>query len=212
MIINYDNESPRTLNFGPVLRGYNIKPEFCNEMLQRGLKTNNSHNKNLAGIIEKEYQYSENDRQFFIDNLSDVLTDYRITQNNFFNQVDTDETTPTYKLESLWINIMSNNETNPFHTHDGDLSFVLYVQIDKELIEENKKFIGSSAGPGSIIFQYGEDMSWSSSLHTFFPHVNTMYVFPAKLRHSVAAYKSQANRISISGNFTVLNKCDGLKY
>ena len=129
MIINNEYENPETFCFGPVLKGYCIKPEFCKEMLERGLKTNISHGESLAGIIDTENRYTDEDRQFFIDNLSDVLTDYRKTQNSMMKQIDDEKTTPTYRLDSLWINIMKNYETNPSHTHHGDLSFVMYLQI-----------------------------------------------------------------------------------
>ena len=215
-IIDYHIEQPTTMAFGPFLRGYCIKPSFCEEVLRRGQQTNISHSKALAGIIEKENVFCDDDRKFFAESISWVLQDYRTEQNKIYRQQDIDSdgtiVMPQYKLESLWINFMKNEESNPGHTHDGDLSFVLYLKIDEALIEENKKYNGKSAGPGSIYFEYGEAMDWVKYAHGFFPIVNTMYVFPAKLRHRVNPFKSNSERISVSGNFIVMNKNRELIY
>ena len=209
-IINYQLEAPRTMAFGPFLRGYCIEPSFCEEVLKRGLQTSKSHEENLVSVIEKTNAFCDDDKQFFAENMNWVLQDYRTEQNKTYLQQDIE--LPQYNLESLWINFMKNKESNPSHTHDGDLSFVLYLKIDETLIEENKEYKGKSAGPGSIYFEYGEAMDGVKYSHGFFPVVNTMFIFPAKLRHSVNPFKSDSERISVSGNFRVINKNQGLIY
>ena len=44
----------------------------------------------------------------------------------------------------------------PPHDHSEALSFVIYLKIPEALKKENKEYIGTSRGPGSIMFTYGE--------------------------------------------------------
>ena len=62
-------------------------------------------------------------------------------------------------LNNLWINFMQKGEYNQPHSHGGDLSFVIYASMPNELVEENKNFLGTGAGPGSISFFYGEKVA-----------------------------------------------------
>ena len=59
----------------------------------------------------------------------------------------------------------------------------------------------SSAGPGSISFFMGDaDKKNTITNNSFFPEDNDMFVFPAWLKHWVYPYKSDAVRVSVSGN------------
>ena len=40
------------------------------------------------------------------------------------------------ELISTWVNYMTKFESNPMHTHDEDLSFVLFTEVPKDLREE----------------------------------------------------------------------------
>ena len=105
---------------------------------------------------------------------------------------------------------MVKNEFNPPHAHEADLSFVLYTQVPKDLIEENKKFICidlpkgkiGGAGPGGIEFiSSGQGLC----AHSFFPEVGDLFIFPADLLHWVYPFReSEGERISVSGNLNVI--------
>ena len=68
------------------------------------------------------------------------------------------------------------------------------------LKEENKKYIGTSRGPGSIIFTYGEGGRKFITDQSHFPEERDIFVFPASLKHYVAPFQSPCERISVSGN------------
>ena len=85
--------------------------------------------------------------------------------------------------------------------HSGDLSFVIYLNIPDGIYEENKNFVGKSAGPGSISFRYGEFNNWAVHLKCFLPKKGDIFIFPAQLAHTVYPFKSAGHRISVSGNF-----------
>ena len=66
--------------------------------------------------------------------------------------------------------------------------------------EENEKFKGRHAGPGSIQFNYGEGNKQFVTYRSIFPEVGDMFIFPASLVHWVIPFKSDCVRISVSGN------------
>jgi hypothetical protein len=59
---------------------------------------------------------------------------------------------PHYVLTSLWVNFMKKHEYNPPHDHADQLSFVIFLDVPKEIKEEAKAFKGQSGGPGSLSF------------------------------------------------------------
>ena len=144
--------------FGPIIGGVQCNADLCKELLDRGRKTTKSHVKYLAGHLDKENIFDDNDKQWFVDNFQDYFIPYfkklqDMSDPNFYYGI------PPYKevwLSNLWINFMKKGEFNPPHGHDGSFSFVLYLQVPKELEEENKKFKGQGTGPGIISFMYGE--------------------------------------------------------
>ena len=108
----------------------------------------------------------------------------------------------TWFLESLWINFQQAGDYQPPHLHDGHLSFVIYLQFPKEIVEENKKTKGdrNNAGPGAINFMFGEAIDFSKSVVSWIPEEGDLVIFPAWLKHYVHPYKSEVERISVSGN------------
>ena len=108
--------------------------------------------------------------------------------------------TRVLKVYDLWINFMGPDEYNPTHTHDGDLSFVFFPKVPKELETESHNYKGTGAGPGRIEFTYGEKQGLSITGHSFLPQTNDLFIFPSTLKHFVYPYKSKVERVSISGN------------
>ena len=105
-----------------------------------------------------------------------------------------------YLLKSLWVNFQKQYEYNPPHDHSEALSFVIYLKIPEALKKENKEYVGTSRGPGSIMFTYGEGGRNFITYQSHFPEERDIFVFPASLKHSVAPFVSPCERISVSGN------------
>jgi len=154
--------------------------------------------KKLAGFIKEEYKISA--RKLFpiifpyIDSYAKGLFEYS-------NKVLGSKIT----LKGAWVNYMKKYETNPLHDHDSDLSFVLYTDIPKNLKEEADKAITSGTKPGNInfIINYSTDgFNWLNS-HSFLPERGDIFIFPANLSHYVDMFKSEGERISVSGNLVV---------
>ncbi len=202
----------RYLYFGPIIGHTKCNSDLCNELLQRGTKTVNSHHRHLAGHIEKENIFDTNDKVWFIENFKSYFLPY-------FKKLQ-DKNDPNYYygmrpfneiwLANLWINFMKKGEYNPPHGHNGNFSFVLYLQVPAELQKEDESFEGSGFGPGTINFLYGEQQNNIRTSHGILPVKNDLIIFPASLKHTVPPFKSDVERISVSGNWyitdTVNNK------
>ena len=199
---------PYTLyTFGPILYKTSVDQAIVDELLMRGKKLSGSHVEKLAGHLDKEQQFTNDDKKWFVDSVQPYLSAYfetfqKLTDPRFY------EYTPFngVLLKDLWINFMKAGEYNPPHIHGFDFSFVFYLQIPKGLEKEKEDFKGIGVGPGSISFYYGEWQRMMRSEHHFWPKVGDFYIWPAKLKHGVPPFKSPGERISVSGNFEILSK------
>jgi len=187
--------------WGPYLWKSRLPLEFCDRFLELGLNLNNNHNDRLASLID-DTRYFDRDTHFteFLDTVAPFFDCYMSTKKEYA-KVDTD---PVIKLESLWINFQKSKEFNPEHTHSCDLSFVIYLDVPDSIKKENEEYIGSSGGPGAILFRYGEQADWVVSHHKFIPEKGDIFVFPAMLAHSAFPFKSEGTRISMSGNLSFI--------
>ena len=137
--------SHRYFHFGPVIGGTRCDNDLCKELLNRGRKTTRSHVKHLAGHMEKENIYEDHDKQWFVENFSPYFIPYfkklqDVSDPNYYYAMN------PFKevwLATLWINFMKAGEFNPPHSHSGDFSFVLYLQVPKELQKEDHAFKGA---------------------------------------------------------------------
>jgi hypothetical protein len=191
--------------WGPFLWKTKVDKDFCSELLKRSKNTNVKFNKSLAGHIDEEYKYLEKDKEWFVNKMAPYLDRYLKSGAHWYKQYLEKEVTKI-SLDSLWINFMKKGDYNPKRTHNHDISFVLYLKIPEVLREENKKLFESSTPnirPGCIEFFYGEEADTFITSHVFLPEETDLFIFPSKLRHLVAPFKSNCVRVSVSGNFKI---------
>ena len=76
------------------------------------------------------------------------------------------------------------------------------VQVPEEIVKENKetKHEHNNPGPGMICFDLGPEMPMSVTRVGYMPQVGDLIIFPAWLPHHVMGFKSDVERISVSGN------------
>ena len=185
-------------NWGPCVVKCKIKPEYGKLLLDEAKNNKIDFRSKLAGQIDHETSYSDESRNKAVPFLSQYFGVYdqayqAYTQRKYDKR-------PEYVLSALWINYQKANELNPPHDHDGKLSFVIYLKIPEELKQENKKYVGKSCGPGGIQFLYGNGPRDCISYMSYFPEELDMFIFPAWLKHWVSPFKSDCERISVSGN------------
>lgn len=184
--------------WGPYLWKSKISDEVCDEIFKKGLNSKVDHKTKLASIIEDVRKFDKKEDQEYLISVLDPYLDCYLKSKMHFSPND-----QNVKLEAInfWVNFQNPGEINPEHTHHGDLSFVLYLNIPEGIIRENQNFKGTGAGPGKIVFRYGEQSNWAVSLQSFLPSKGDIFIFPANLSHSALPFKTPGTRISVSGNF-----------
>jgi|TARA_R110002012_G_C11488720_1_gene595918 hypothetical protein len=192
-IINYN-----FFHWGPFLYKTAITKEELN--LIKNLchkKKNKDFRKRLAGILRHEYEV---DRKKLFSIIAPYFESYlKAFSENYHGKPLGNK----IELMSSWVNYMTKFESNPLHTHDRDLSFIIFTQVQKDLLEEHSKNIGNTK-PGCINFIYSlEDRKELINQHTFFPEVGDLFIFPACLYHYVNSFQCEGERISVSGNLEV---------
>ena len=189
--INYD-----FFHWGPFLYRTVMTKEEVDQVKKLCSKQNKDVRETLAGLLEHEHKI-DHKKLFpvifpYLDSYAKAYFDYR--SEPLGNKLE---------LKTAWVNYMTKFESNPLHTHDDDLSFVLFLQVPKELLEEYNK-TRANTKPGCINFTTGLTIKKEFlTEHSFFPKVGELFIFPATLPHYVNHFKSDGERISVSGNVKI---------
>ena len=193
------------LNWGPFVGRFQIEDSIIKRLHQDGKKKLRSYHKSLAGHVERQVHFNEDTMVWFYDRMQKYFGVYRQGHLNYHGLEKRD-----IKLEydSLWINFMQAGDFNPMHTHNGDYSFVIFVDIPKALKKEQDAFEGTSAPPGALQFEYGVQQRprWATTGHQIIPETGMMLIFPALMQHWVLPYKTKCTRVTVSGNLNIVNK------
>ena len=106
-------------------------------------------------------------------------------------------------MNMAWINFQKKNEYNPPHNHPCDLSFIAYLQVPKEIGLEHEALKDGAKGswrPGNVYFDYGEQLPFCVKSFGKYPQKGDLFLFPGWVMHHVHDFKSDVERISVSGN------------
>ena len=187
------------LTWGPCVLKLKITDEFF-ELLKKeseaSVKEELSYTHRLAGIIQKEYKLR--DLKIIQPFMKDLVNIYDQVWDKWRNSDKPSKN--KYLIKAMWVNYQRQHEFNPPHDHSDDLSFIVYLKIPKEIKEEYDNYKGKSSGPGGISFIYGEGNRQAITYQAHFPEDKDLFIFPAWLKHYVAPFKSDVERISVSGN------------
>ena len=187
-------------NCGPFIMKTSCPKRVLKRLDADGRQAKTNWNHELAGHLKNQYRYAEVFDQWFYTEMSEVFTGYRQAHCIYHGF----EYLPIQLVyQDLWVNFMQAGDFNPPHIHSGDISFVIFVNVPKKLETEMKEHEGTTAKPGQLIFNYGENSKlrqWASIGHFITPKTGDMYIFPAQQQHWVAPYKTDVTRISVSGN------------
>ena len=192
------------MNWGPYLMKTKVPDYIINKLKTEGKKAKQSYNHALAGHLNHQFLYPQNIQEWFYDEIHPIIQAYRNGHCRFHG---IEELSVHLKAEDLWVNYMKAGDFNPIHTHSGDYSFVIFLDVPKELKKEQDKFKGTSGKPGTLMFQYTQQArpQWATTGTSILPETGDMFMFPALLHHWVAPFKSKVTRISVSGNLRVMN-------
>ena len=195
----------QSIPFGPYVMKTKVPENIRKRLLKDGKKDLASYHKNLAGHLHTQLKYNEETTRWFYKESYIIWQAYREGWSNWSGF-------PNAKCElnayDLWINFMKPGDFNPVHTHGGDYSFVIFLDVPKKILEEQDKFEGTSTPPGCLMFEFTQQAKpkWAQTGNSIRPETGDMYIFPALLQHWVVPFKSNCTRISVSGNLEILNR------
>ena len=191
--------------FGPYVMRTKIPEDMRKRLLTDGKKQLKSYHKKLAGHLDSQLKYNDETTGWFYQQSSPIWQAYREGWSNWTGH-------PNEPVElnahDLWVNFMKPGDFNPVHTHGGDYSFVIFLDVPKKLIEEQDAFEGTSSKPGSLMFEFTQQAKpkWAMTGQAFRPSTGDMVIFPALLQHWVLPFKSKCTRVSVSGNLEIVNR------
>jgi len=193
------------INWGPYVMKTKVPDYILKKLKTEGIKAKKSYNHALAGHLNNQFLYPENVQKWFYSEIHPIVQAYRSGHCKFHG---IEEINVDLWADDLWINYMNPGDFNPLHVHGGDYSFVIFVDVPKEIKKEAKNFKGTSGAPGCLMFEYTQQAKprWATTGTHILPETGDMYMFPALLQHWVAPFKSKVTRVSVSGNIRILNK------
>ena len=193
------------MNWGPFVLKTKLPDYIVKDLLIQGKKTKQSYNRSLAGHLDNQFLYPVEVQNWFYKEITPILQAYREGHCKYHG---IENLNIELSFDDLWINYMKAGDFNPMHTHGGDYSFVIFLQVPDKLKQEMRDFEGTSAKPGMLMFEYTQQAKprWATTGTAIAPETGDMYIFPALLQHWVAPFKSKVERISVSGNIRIQNK------
>ena len=185
--------------FGPLLVRFKVSPEILAALKKIISKKTLRMTKDLAGVIEHEYEVSP---ETYDQIMRPYVDGYAAAYKNWTGG---GTLKGHLKATRAWVNYMKPHEYNPPHLHtDCKLSSVLFLSIPEKLKKENKKWREKgikSNGPGSIAFNTMLSGEFCNGGVEVFPEEGEFFMFPANLLHYVAPFRSKCERISLAANF-----------
>ena len=185
-------------HWGPFLYRTTMLQEEIDKIKNLCSKENKDYRENLAGIIKHEHEID-------CKKIFPIIAPYLQSYLQAFSDYSFKQLGNKLELIAAWVNYMTKFESNPLHTHIDDLSFVLFTQVPKGLLQENNN-LKQNKQPGCLNFMYVlEHKKLLINKHTFFPKEGDFFIFPASLHHDVNKFQNDKERISISGNIKITN-------
>ncbi len=195
--------------WGPFLWQSHLLSTLIDELYLRAEKVRNipEHNaeRDLAALMHDEWSYTEGDNQWFAQVIKPWIHAYLDTYAKSIGKKGSVELDYNkWNLDNLWVNFQKQYDFNPLHNHSGSLSFVIYLNVPEELNAEASHWKGTGPDPGSIMFQYGEELPLISNKRIFKPKKGDIFIFPSSLHHMVIPFRTpNIERVSVSGNITL---------
>ena len=193
------------VHWGPYVMKTSLPKHIINKLKTEGKKAKESYSHKLAGHLDHQYLYPADVQRWFYDNMTPYIRAYRDGHCKYHNL---ENLMVELNADDLWVNYMKAGDFNPKHSHGGDYSFVLFLDVPKALEKEAKEFKGSGTKPGSLLFEFTQQAKpkYATTGHSVMPKTGDFYMFPAMLQHWVCPFKSKVTRISVSGNIRIKNR------
>ena len=153
------------------------------------------YSKKLVGEVYQEIELSKN----FINRKLKNFIQGKV-KNYLKNTIH--KTAKKIDIKNFWVVRQFNNEYNPVHYHDGNISGVGYLKIPKYLNYSKKK----KKTNGTIDFINGSRMFLNNSIYNHLPKVGDLILFPNYLMHTAYPFIVDGERRSFSFNIELDKK------
>jgi hypothetical protein len=170
-------------------------------------------NKIIRGNEIIDSKVIEDLEKYLIEQIEEYDKNYGYSNSYFYRYqpIKNHDNNLQVKLTSLWVNYQKKYEYNPIHDHPGLFSFVIWIDIPYDLINEFRVKSSKRANTkvnGSFAFHYIDNFG-KIRHHTIYlekESAGKMVLFPAETKHSVNTfYTSDEYRISLSGNLSLVS-------
>lgn len=164
-------------------------------------------NDGLAGNIKQEYKL--NDCKSYVEKLMMPFIGSFDDEFDYYKEFGHLSKNNQIVLDDVWVNFQKKYEFNPWHKHDGFMSFVIWIDIPYIIEEEAIVAPGiSSNSPlsGAFNFCYSTSLGKiaTKSFSITKESAGAMMLFPSNFVHAVYPfYSSDGYRISVAGNFKI---------
>ena len=158
------------------------------------------HNDKLAGDIKKETMFLLSECSEELKNEIINFVGKQIQQvSNIFSE---SKKIKSIHFDTLWVNYQKSGEYNPFHNHDGDFSFVWYLDVPEVVRKEHIiATTDTKLKPRGLIQFYSRK---TDEQLVFNPKSGDFLLFDSKQPHAVYPfYTKDVTRISMSGNIDI---------
>lgn len=181
--------------------------------IDNNFKFLDSYNQHLVGLINDEFDFSEFSEPLFpyVEQAAYVY----IQQYNSFPGGRVVYSVDQKNTKDIWINFQKKNEFNPPHNHNGNFSFVIWINIPFDVDEELKAFNSATRDidlntPGSFSFLYPDHFNRGGIAIEKIPIDKSVegkgILFESGTMHMVHPFfTSDDYRVSIAGNLEFIN-------
>ena len=130
--------------FGPTLFKSKLPEKYRRALLDEAYQCRDDASPILVGQIEEQlYIYPDEQlmKPFYYGLREYMKEDYN----------------GEFEVKPMWVNFQQAGDWQPVHNHDGDFSFVAYLDVPEGIYDETE-------AAGSIYFTYGEKQPHSNSI------------------------------------------------
>jgi len=191
------------------LESYIKKSQECPKNIKPTLAGNVSHS---YGLIDEDDWFLVNVLRPCIDKYVDLFDPLPEVKAAIQREKLFEFSSENFVLDGFWVNYQKQHEFNPMHTHVGLFSFVIWVSIPVEWMDQlHHPACIDSGSPQAGDFKFTYLSPYGDFEHYAYNASkdleNTMLLFPSKLNHSVNPfYNSDEHRVSVSGNLILKTK------
>ena len=201
--------------FGPLMYKERSSDEFLkylqDEVVKDTIEEASDVGTSLAGNIKSQYD-AKVDPKRFMDYISPHVMQYIYSCQERYESIKASSLGVREEVSTQiefhmgehgpWLNIQRQHEFNPVHSHAGQISSALMIDIPDEIEEEQKSWKDKSNMPCPGQLDFINDTGgyqWPGSFKVI-PKTGDLYLFPASLKHCVYPFYSDVKRITMSFN------------